>query len=86
MTWPARLAVLSIRGYQRFLSPFLGRNCRFHPTCSQYTLEAVERFGLVRGAWLGVKRIVRCGPWHPGGYDPVPEKICRDDVDSFQGR
>jgi hypothetical protein len=82
----SKVAVFLIRGYQRFLSPLLGRHCRFYPTCSQYTLEAVERFGFLRGAWLGAKRMVRCGPWHPGGYDPVPERDRRDDVNLQQGR
>lgn len=72
----ARMAVLPIRFYQRFLSPFLGTNCRFYPTCSQYMLEAILRFGVLRGTGLGVKRLLRCGPWDPGGIDPVPEKIC----------
>jgi putative membrane protein insertion efficiency factor len=61
-----------IRGYQRFISPLLASNCRFHPTCSQYTLEAVERYGAAKGLWLGAKRIGRCHPFNPGGYDPVP--------------
>ncbi|MEL5848514.1 MAG: membrane protein insertion efficiency factor YidD [Candidatus Igneacidithiobacillus chanchocoensis] len=67
-----RGAVLLIRGYQLALSPFLGQNCRYHPTCSQYTCEAIERYGVLRGAWMGMKRIARCHPFHPGGYDPVP--------------
>lgn len=61
-----------IRGYQKFISPGLPSSCRFHPTCSQYTLEAVERYGAIKGLWMGVKRISRCHPFHPGGYDPVP--------------
>ncbi len=66
------LAVFLIRVYQWTISPLLGPNCRFYPSCSQYAAEAIGRFGLLRGAWLAVKRIGRCNPWHPGGYDPVP--------------
>ena len=59
--------------YQRFLSPLKGRStCRFQPTCSQYAFEAISRYGVVRGGLLALKRIIKCGPWHPGGYDPVP--------------
>lgn len=61
-----------VRVYKLAISPFLGRSCRFHPTCSEYTLEALQKHGLVRGVWLAVKRIARCHPWHPGGFDPVP--------------
>lgn len=64
--------VFLIRGYQYAVSPLLGPRCRFYPSCSQYTLEAVTRFGGLHGAWLGLKRLARCHPWHPGGYDPVP--------------
>ncbi len=70
---PAYLAMVVIRLYQRFLSPFLGKNCRFVPTCSAYTFEAIERYGFMEGILLGVKRIIRCGPWSPGGFDPVPD-------------
>jgi putative membrane protein insertion efficiency factor len=67
-----QIVMALIRGYQRFISPLLASNCRFHPTCSQYTLEAVERYGAAKGLWLGAKRIGRCHPFNPGGYDPVP--------------
>jgi putative membrane protein insertion efficiency factor len=61
-----------IRLYQWTVSPLLGPSCRFHPSCSQYALEAVLRFGVLRGSALAVKRLARCHPWHPGGFDPVP--------------
>jgi putative membrane protein insertion efficiency factor len=64
---------LLIRGYQLVISPLLGPRCRFYPTCSQYTLEAVERHGVIRGLWLGIRRVSKCHPFHPGGVDPVPE-------------
>jgi uncharacterized protein len=66
------LLVGAIRAYQYAISPLLGSRCRFYPSCSQYALEAVTRFGVARGAWLAVRRLSRCHPWHPGGYDPVP--------------
>jgi len=64
--------VVLIRGYQYLISPLLGQNCRFTPTCSHYMAEAVVRYGVVKGLWLGVRRLLRCHPWHPGGHDPVP--------------
>ncbi len=60
--------------YKRFLSPFLPPACRFYPTCSEYAMEAFRVHGLGRAAWLSIKRLVRCGPWSAGGYDPVPAK------------
>lgn len=67
-----RLARLLIRGYQLFLSPVLGNHCRFYPSCSQYAIDAIELHGVVRGIWLAMRRLLRCHPWHPGGFDPVP--------------
>ncbi len=61
-----------VRFYQRFISPGLPPSCRFYPTCSEYTLQAITKYGALKGAWLGIKRIGRCHPFHPGGYDPVP--------------
>jgi putative membrane protein insertion efficiency factor len=70
---PRDLVVGLVRVYQKLVSPNLGANCRYRPTCSQYAVEAITRFGVIRGGWLGVRRIGRCHPLRPGGYDPVPE-------------
>ncbi len=67
------LLALAIRFYQIAISPLLPGRCRFYPTCSEYAREAVLRHGVLRGGWLAIRRLARCGPWHPGGYDPVPE-------------
>jgi putative membrane protein insertion efficiency factor len=67
---PALLLVLLAKCYQWTISPLLGRCCRFEPTCSEYFIGAVRKYGAIRGTWLGVRRILRCHPWHPGGYDP----------------
>ena len=64
--------LLLIRVYQLAISPMLGSRCRFHPSCSDYAMEALRAHGLLKGLWLAVRRIGRCHPWHPGGYDPVP--------------
>ena len=68
------LALSALRGYKRFVSPLLPPACRFAPTCSEYAGEAIEKHGILRGGTLAVRRLVRCGPWHPGGYDPVPSR------------
>ncbi|MFP1770190.1 membrane protein insertion efficiency factor YidD [Lonsdalea quercina] len=70
----SRLLIGLIRGYQRFISPLLGPHCRFHPTCSQYGIEAIRRFGMIKGCWLALKRVLKCHPLNPGGDDPVPPK------------
>lgn len=75
LTLSVKLARFFIKVYQYLISPFLGKNCRFYPTCSQYTLGCIEVHGLMKGTLLGILRIAKCAPWHPGGYDPVPEKF-----------
>ncbi|MGL5631224.1 MAG: membrane protein insertion efficiency factor YidD [Azovibrio sp.] len=67
-----RIFVFFLKAYQYAISPLLGQNCRFYPSCSQYTVEAVQKYGILRGGWLGLKRVCRCHPWHSGGIDPVP--------------
>lgn len=67
-----RPVVWLIRAYQYAISPLLGNRCRFHPSCSDYAIEALDRHGFAKGVWLAIRRMGRCHPWHPGGYDPVP--------------
>ncbi|HRU74075.1 MAG TPA: membrane protein insertion efficiency factor YidD [Caldisericia bacterium] len=67
-----KLILMSIKFYQKFISPMFPPSCRYTPTCSQYTLEAVEKYGSIKGLFLGFKRILRCNPFFPGGEDPVP--------------
>jgi uncharacterized protein len=69
---PARLLLWLVRGYQLLISPLFGPVCRFHPTCSHYTAECLVGFGALRGSYLGLRRILRCHPFNPGGYDPPP--------------
>ena len=66
------LLVAMLRGYQYLIRPLLGSNCRFYPSCSDYAMEAITRYGAIKGGWLAIKRVGRCHPYHPGGYDPVP--------------
>ena len=68
----ARVLTAAITGYRRFISPLLGPHCRFAPSCSAYALEAVREHGALRGSWLTVRRLARCHPFNPGGFDPVP--------------
>jgi len=68
----AHIAALPVRAYRLFLSPWVGMNCRYQPTCSSYALEALERHGALRGGWLALRRILRCHPGGGSGYDPVP--------------
>ncbi|CAC9438227.1 Protein YidD [uncultured Gammaproteobacteria bacterium] len=68
------LLLIPIKFYQLFISPLLGPNCRFDPTCSQYAYEAVKEYGFFKGLVLSIKRIGKCHPWHEGGFDPVPKK------------
>jgi putative membrane protein insertion efficiency factor len=73
---PVKAALFAVRFYKAYLSILFAGNCRFHPTCSQYTYEAIERFGVARGVWLGMKRLARCQPFsHKFGYDPIPDEV-----------
>lgn len=67
-----QIVLALIAFYRRWLSPLLPPSCRFVPTCSEYTYQAIERYGVLRGSWLGIRRLSRCHPFHPGGFDPVP--------------
>lgn len=71
MKW---LLLQLVKFYRYFISPLKPPTCRFHPTCSEYAIEALNTHGAIKGSWLAIKRVGRCHPWHPGGFDPVPEK------------
>jgi putative membrane protein insertion efficiency factor len=76
----SKLLIGLIRGYQRWLSPLLPPSCRYQPTCSQYTIEAIQLLGFLRGSWMGCRRILRCHPFGQGGYDPVRGHRCRHET------
>ena len=69
---PANFLIMLIKIYQYTLSPFIGRNCRYTPTCSNYGIEAIRKYGAIKGGWLTIKRVASCNPWGGSGYDPVP--------------
>ncbi|AIY64273.1 membrane protein insertion efficiency factor YidD [Pseudoalteromonas piratica] len=71
---PSNLMIFIIKAYQKLLSPLLGQNCRFNPTCSSYAIDAIKIHGFVKGSWFAANRIIKCHPLHPGGDDPVPDK------------
>jgi putative membrane protein insertion efficiency factor len=70
--WLIKPLLFIIKLYQWFISPLIGSRCRFEPSCSHYAAEAIQKKGLISGVWLAARRVGRCHPWHPGGYDPVP--------------
>jgi len=74
-----RLFMAIIKCYQFLLSPLLGQNCRFQPTCSEYALQAINQFGVIKGGYLSLRRLIKCHPFHAGGFDPVPEKSAKED-------
>jgi uncharacterized protein len=74
MSTPARGVIFLIELYRQMISPMRLPTCRFTPTCSQYAVDALNEYGLFRGGWLAMVRLLKCGPWHPGGWDPIPER------------
>ena len=82
---PAYWALLMVRAYRRFISPMLGDNCRYRPTCSEYAQDALTEHGFLRGGWMGIRRLSRCHPWRDGGYDPVPPGQRSEETSSPQG-
>lgn len=87
LTWGLKkLLIIPIRGYQYLISPLLGSNCRFYPSCSHYMIEAIETHGILKGGYLGIRRILRCHPYSEGGMDPVPPRCgCAHSHDNQSG-
>ncbi|HET9874829.1 MAG TPA: membrane protein insertion efficiency factor YidD [Mycobacterium sp.] len=79
---PVRAVIFVIQLYRHMISPLRLPSCRFMPTCSQYAVEALCEHGLIRGGWLAAVRLAKCGPWHPGGWDPIPERVEHSSADS----
>jgi uncharacterized protein len=77
----SKLIIILVIFYQKYISPLKPASCRFYPTCSDYAIQAIRRFGFVKGTYLAVSRILRCHPYHAGGYDPVPEKVVTKKID-----
>ncbi|MCL5260369.1 MAG: membrane protein insertion efficiency factor YidD [Gammaproteobacteria bacterium] len=73
-----KVVLFLLKAYKYCISPFLGQNCRFYPSCSCYAHEAIENYGIIYGSWLGLKRLLKCHPWHPGGVDLVPQQQKRE--------
>jgi hypothetical protein len=82
MSW---ILLKLIAFYRKFISPLKPPSCRFYPTCSQYSMEAIQRFGALKGSWLSIRRIAKCHPFHPGGWDPVPQKNTSTDKKHLTG-
>lgn len=82
--WPARAAVFAIGIYRNMISPLRPPSCRFIPTCSEYAVDAFTEYGLIRGSWLTLMRLAKCGPWHRGGWDPIPERPARHSGSSVE--
>ena len=76
----SRTAIILIRMYQVIISPYLGDNCRFYPSCSDYAIQAYHEYGFIKGTILTMKRLLKCGIWHPGGYDPLPKRHERHEI------
>lgn len=76
----SKIALLILRGYQYFISPWVGQHCRFYPTCSEYAKSAINQYGIICGGWLVVRRLCRCHPFHAGGCDPVPPTLSSKDL------
>lgn len=84
---PVRALIFVIELYRQMISPLRLPSCRFMPTCSQYAVDALRQYGLIRGSWLSAVRLAKCGPWHPGGWDPIPDRAeCGDQHGVCRGR